>query len=176
MSRSGSRKRAATTTESLLHEHGRQWHAMLWRIVQDTAVAEELLQEVALRLMRRLAEPDPPADPAAYATSIAVNLAFDHVRARSRHRPREDPYSAADLATADPAPPAVAEQSELRELILAAAARLPEETREAFSRHYLAGESYHEIARAMDKSPQQVRGLCHHAVRLLRTQLREKGD
>ena len=69
------------------------------------------------------------------------------------------------------APPPARPSADLLDRVLLLAADLPEQTRDAFLLHHVAGEPYAAVAAKLNKTPQQVRGLCHHAIRLLRNRL-----
>jgi RNA polymerase sigma factor (sigma-70 family) len=150
----------------LLAQEGRSFHALLTRLTLDPHAAEDLMQELFLKLATNpafAAARNPPA----YARQSAIHLALDWRRAqRPTHSlPVTDPL---DLA---PSAYERLTQKEQWSQLLDAAANLSGQTREAFVLHYLDGMSFAEIAGHLGKTPHQVRALCHKAVDHLRQQL-----
>ena len=151
----------------LLHTEGRPLHALLTRLTLDPHAAEDLMQDLFLKLA---ANPAFAAakNPGAYLRQSAIHLALDW-------RKRKRPAANTNLPEpCDPAPlPGVAAAThEQWSHILDIAADLPPATREAFVLHYIHQLPFNEIAAAMDKTPHQVRGLCHKAISALRSKLR----
>ena len=150
----------------LLSREGPALHTLLSRLTLDRHAAEDLLQEVFLKLTASPAFRE-AARPHAYLRQSAINLALDWRRAR-----RNKPVAMA-TDVPDPASPANA-ATELREewnKVLDAATELNGLTREVFVLHYLEEQSFTEIATLLGKTPHQVRGLCHKAIRYLREKL-----
>jgi len=122
--------------------------------------AEELTQEVFLRVSRG---PVPEADDArrrAWVFRIARNLALNHVRDDRR---RGTP---ADLDDASAAP-----TQELAVAVREALGRLAPQDREVFLMRETAGLSYNDIASACNLSPDAVRSRLHRARQQLRDAL-----
>lgn len=127
----------------------------------NAADAEDILQDMWLKLDRL--QSGPVASPDAYLHKMALNLANDLVRQRSRSHARDaawlDASSGDDLSgESDPAPSPerlVAGRQELLRLSAAVAA-LPDRAREVFQRHRLNGESHSDVAAAMGISKSAV--------------------
>ena len=150
----------------LLAQEGRSLHVLLTRLTLDPHTTEDLMQELFLKLATNpafAAARNPPA----YARQSAIHLALDWRRAqRATHSlPVTDPL---DLA---PSAYERLTQKEQWSQLLDAAAELPGQTREAFVLHYLDGASFAQIAEHLDKTPHQVRALCHKALDTLRERL-----
>ncbi len=156
----------------ILSRHGAELHALLTRLTLRAGVAEDLLQELFLKL--RSAEGFARAsDRKAYAFRAAVNLACDWRRARRLTEPlRIEPPAAAE------APLDRMIDAEELEQVLDALPSLSELSRQVLVLRYLQHEDTAEIARQLDRTEHQVRGLCSRALAQLRDLLRpahEKG-
>lgn len=148
----------------LLDVEGPRLHALLNRMTLSEDVAEDLMQELFLKLNRSKAF-DRADAPAAYAVRAAVHLAFDW---RRRQKRRSESNSipgdlAADCSSSDE----LDNRDEL-EGVLDAMARLPNLQREIVVFHYLHHQSYEVIGGQLGKTAHQVRALCHKAVVQLR--------
>lgn len=137
--------------------------ALLTRLTLRPDLAEELIQELFLNLARS------PAfrkanDPTAYAFQAAIHLAM---KARQQ-RLKRFAQLPADLTAATVPPLESLVRGEQADQVLAALAELSAQARDAAVLHFIEQRSYEEIAAAMNKSPHQVRGLCHDALRQLR--------
>ncbi|MGO8750240.1 MAG: RNA polymerase sigma factor [Thermoguttaceae bacterium] len=149
----------------LLDDHGARLHAILVRLTLREDVAEDLMQELFLRLAssKRLGE---ARDRVAYAIRVAVNLALDRRRARRRGPSTE--LAKDDLAVHSRSPLAELVRREELEQVLDAISSLPRPGREIVVRRYLEQQDYKTIARELGKTPHQIRGLCHKAIARLR--------
>jgi RNA polymerase sigma-70 factor (ECF subfamily) len=152
----------------LLETHGPELHALFTRLTLRAGVAEDLLQDLFLKLQKSdgLAR---AANPRAYLFRAAMHLAFDWRRAQRRMEPLDS-----DPAARMPLPLDTLVDAEELELVLAALDHLSEGSREVVVRHYLQHQEYAEIAADMGKTEHQVRGLCSRGLDQLRTVLRTK--
>jgi RNA polymerase sigma factor (sigma-70 family) len=146
----------------ILDTHGAELHALLTRLTLRCEVAEDLLQELFLKL-RRSRGFARATDRKAYAIRAAVHLAFDWRRTRRMTEP---------LASD---PPGVAGSPlerlvDLEELdrILDAMQKLSELSRQVLVLHYVEHQDYARIAEQLGKTEHQVRGLCHKGLTKLR--------
>jgi RNA polymerase sigma-70 factor (ECF subfamily) len=150
---------------ALLSAAGPRLHALLLRLTFNPDLAEELMQELFLKLSR--SRPFRQArDPVAYAFRAAIHLALDARQQKSKPAPLPDALAA---HTTDPAH-ALLHQEDCQRL-LAVLASLSPQAREAATLHFIQQHSFEETARLMDKTPHQVRALCHDALRQLRAKL-----
>jgi RNA polymerase sigma-70 factor (ECF subfamily) len=134
-------------------------------IVRDSHEAEDVTQNVFAKLMtaiHRYEEREVPF--AAWISTVARNLALDHVRAR-RQIPVEE------VRTSDEGHDQVGfERSQsLREALL----RLPAEQREVLVLRHIAGLTPREIADRLGKSEGSIHGLHHRGRGALKTALVE---
>lgn len=149
----------------LLDEHGPRLHALLLRITLSPEAAEDLLQDLFLRLNRQGTFAS-IRDPLGYAVRTATRLAFDWRRSYRRRRDGE-------ALTEDPAAREGCEPNQLEfredlQAVLHSIAQLSEASREVVVLRYLEGETYEAIAEQLNKTPHQVRALCQKGVLRLR--------
>jgi RNA polymerase sigma-70 factor (ECF subfamily) len=150
----------------LLDAHGAGLHALLTRLTLREEVAEELMQEVFLKLhaAKDLGRIDCWY---AYARRTAINLAFDWRRRQAIRRACSlDVLS--DRASETDGPLGQLIASEELEQVLAAIGRLHGASREVFVLRYIQQSSYEEIAAQLGRNVHQVRALCFRALSTLR--------
>jgi RNA polymerase sigma factor (sigma-70 family) len=150
----------------LLDESGPSLFALLTRLTLRQDTAEELMQELFLRLSDGTGLEGIDC-PAAYARRTAINLAFDW-RRRSRRRETVPLEAIAEPLCHSPGPLADLVAAEEIEEILAAVARLNGLSREAFVLRYIQQESHEAIAAQLGKTPHQIRALCFRAMQQVR--------
>jgi len=152
----------------LLAREGSHLHALLMRLTLDAHAAEDLMQELFVKVATGPAFRS-ARNPTAYLRQAAIHQALDWRRNRRRHATLMDRLP----ESPDPAPAALdrAAQHEQWQRILDAAADLPGLTREAFFLHYLQQQTHDEVAAHLGKTAHQVRGLCHKAISQLRLAL-----
>jgi RNA polymerase sigma-70 factor (ECF subfamily) len=140
-------------------------------ITKDPSAAEEIVVDTFARAHRALArlEPDDSLRPWLYR--VAVNLSYNR-------RPRKNVIlssleDAADetLANEEGSPSSIAEQAELRRLVIAAVDELGPKHRLVVVLHYLNGLNLTEIAEVVDCPVGTVKSRLHYALRRLRTHL-----
>jgi RNA polymerase sigma-70 factor (ECF subfamily) len=167
----------AGSFELLLNKYRRPLVNYLNRMVQNQAVAEELAQEVFLRVYRARATYEPAAKFTTWLFRIATHLALNALR-DSRHQRREQ---SVDGAGAEGQPPQLADQRANREdqllaetrlaAVRQAVARLPEKQRAAVLLHKYEGMDYAQIADALGCSVSAVKSLLFRAYESLRVSL-----
>ncbi len=152
----------------LLETDGPRLHALLFRITLHEDAADDLFQDLFLRMSNSAAflRAD---NPVAYVFRCASNLAFDWRRSRQRRMRREvDAGVAADEADEESPPLRNMIVREELNKVLNAVERLPESQREVIVMRYLQQLSHLEIAAQTGRTAQQVRGLCAKAIHRLR--------
>lgn len=154
----------------------------MYRMAHDRAVAEELAQEVFLRVYRSRHGYNADAKFTTWLYRIATNLAVNHARDRRAQRAdfavrldAADPETGATLDLADGAP--TAEQNLLRRERLAAIRRqvqnLPERQRVAVIMHKYQELDYRQIAAVLGLSESATKSLLFRAYEALRERLKE---
>jgi len=150
----------------LLEKSGAGLYALLTRLTLREDVAEELMQELFLKLNG--AKDQGGIDCwYAYARRTAINLAFDW-RRRQKIRRSCSLNGLLERASDDRAPLSRLIESEELEQVLAAIGRLHGTSREAFVMRYLQQDSYEKIAEQLGRTVHQVRALCYRAMSTLR--------
>ena len=149
----------------LLDKSGASLYALLTRLTLREDVAEELMQEIFIKLskyngLRKI------QDWNAYAYRAAVNLAFDWRRRQKRACLSLDDVP--PLASKDNSPLINLINSEQSQEMLEAISRLNKAPRQAIVMHYIQQQSYEDIAKQINKTTHQVRALCHNAINRLR--------
>lgn len=150
----------------------------LARMVEDRAVAEELAQEVFLRVYRNRDGYEPSAKFTTWLYRIATNLALNSIRDRRRERF----HRSLDEAPEEGAAPVQAvdqranrEQELLKEARLeavrSAIGTLPEKQRAAVLMHKYQELDYEQIGQALGLSVSAVKSLLFRAYETLRVRL-----
>jgi len=149
----------------------------------DRATAEDLCQEVFLRVHRGLPEFDGSARFHAWIHTIATNVAItEHRRRRAKKRGRttvsiDAPVAGTDDLFVEPAgrerdPGDRAHQSDFVARVRACVRELPDEFRDAVVLRDMEGLSYEEIASVLDLPPGTVRSRIHRGRLLLQDKLK----
>ncbi len=141
---------------TLFARYSKLVYSATYRVLRDPHLAEDMVQEVFLRLWRK---PDSYSSSrgrlTTWLTSVARNRAVDEVRSRSR-RYRHETASPEEAERELPAPPTddpalTAEQSDQRRLILVALSKLPDEQRKTITLAYFGGYTQQEIAEILEQ-------------------------
>src|SRR5438445_10924847 len=156
--------------EEIARDYGRFLYTVAYRLTGNRDDAEDLVQEVLLRVRRGL-ETYKPGSMEGWLSRIATNAFLDEVR-RRRRRP-------VDLLPDDPdwvLPPAAAADAALAAEVLpddveAALLRLPEDFRAAVVLCDVVGLPYQEIGEALGVPVGTVRSRIHRGRALLRKAL-----
>jgi RNA polymerase sigma-70 factor, ECF subfamily len=153
----------------LLDRSGASLHALLTRLTLRQDVAEELMQDLFLKLIAAREQGGVDCWHA-YARRTAINLAFDWRRREKSRRscPLDESLECVSQAGL---PLSKLIESEELEQVLAAIGRLRGSSREAFVLRYIQQESYEDIAKQLGKTPHHVRALCSRAMSALRDQV-----
>jgi RNA polymerase sigma-70 factor (ECF subfamily) len=140
--------------EEMVRQYSRRIYNLAYRFTGNRAAAEDLTQEVFLRLYRTLEQYDPrEGDLSSWLMRVARNLIIDDYRRRAR-TPAQNGEDLAEheyhlRADEREDPHALVERRELSEQIHAALAKLSPELRACVILRDLEGLSYQEIAEAL---------------------------
>lgn len=149
-----------------LDKSGAELFTLLTRLTLRQDVAEELMQELFIKLSRSRGPDNKAGTWDAYARRAAINLAFDWRRARRHAALPLDQVP--EPVSNDGSPLGGLIHSEELQETLDAIGRLKKASREALIRRYIQQESYDHIAEQMGKTSHQVRAMCSRAVNHLR--------
>ncbi len=152
----------------------------LGRMVQDRATAEDLAQEVFLRVYRARKQYAPSAKFTTWLFRIATNLALNSLR--DNRRQRLEVSIDAPASDDEDAPPRELPAREMRidehmierdrtEFIRRAIASLPEKQRAAVLLHKYEEMDYADIAKVLECSESALKSLLFRAYESLRVQL-----
>jgi RNA polymerase sigma-70 factor, ECF subfamily len=167
--------------ELLLRKYRTPLVNFLFRMVRDTAVAEDLAQEVFLRVYRARQEYAPSAKFTTWMFRIATNLALNSVRDNRHRRMEISMDQPVDMGEEEQRPievpdraPSVEQELVARvraEMILKAIHSLPEKQRAAVLLHKYQELDYDEIARVLECSESALKSLLFRAYETLRVEL-----
>lgn len=159
--------------EGLFRAHHARVLQAAYRITGNAGDAEDVLQTIFLRLLRREETPDLAPSPGAYLHRAAVNAAVDLLRRRQRQSSVPLESLADDLhAGTDEDPSEQQRAQELRRWLRSALARLGENAAEIFALSCFEGLGNTEIAEVMGMTPNAVGVVLHRVRRQLREELR----
>jgi RNA polymerase sigma-70 factor (ECF subfamily) len=129
------------------------------RLTGDSHAAEDVTQEVFLKVHRAADRLDPDRHPRPWITTITYNAVRDVARRRST-RP-EDPVDAGEIGERNPSAPDTPEDALLRrereQMLEKALSELDEQSRAVVILHDFGGHSHEEIAEIIDASHAAVR-------------------
>ena len=152
----------------LLDKSGADLYALLTKLTLREDVAEELMQELFIKLNNSTGIGS-VANWNAYARRSAINLAFDWRRSQKQKVLALEQVS--EPVSNEHPPLGKLIHSEEMQATLDAVGRLKKSSREVLVMRYLQQESYDNIAEQLGKTSHQVRALCSRAIRNLRNML-----
>src|SRR5580704_12905169 len=152
---------SANLPEEELERVFREHHAMVfraaYRVTGNADDAEDVLQTVFLRMVKRDAGADKVENMASFLHRAAVNAALDLVR--SRQNVRSVPLDELEPVLSEPAhrsPERIRHSGEIREWLRGALARLNPRIAEMFMLRFFDGKDNPEIARLLETTPGTV--------------------
>ena len=161
----------------LLEKHRASVIHFVYRLVQEQAIAEELAQEVFLRVYRSRSSYAPTAKFKTWLFRIATHLALNWLRderhARGQERLDDGPADLPARQISDRRPSVEQEMVHevKREEIRQAVAALPEKQRAAVLMHKYEEMEYTQIAKVLGCSDSAVKSLLFRAYEALRARL-----
>lgn len=140
--------------ESLLKVHSRKVYSLCYRFTGRTAEAEDLTQEIFIKIFQTLKSYDQAQGTfTTWMTRVARNHLVDHYRRTKRDRATssldEEPGAVETQVSTGPGPMAGVESRERRELIQEGLNKLSPDLREAVILRDLHDLDYDEIARVL---------------------------
>lgn len=172
--------------EILLNRHRKPVFNFILRFVQSRELAEDLLQEAFLRVIRSAANYKRQAKFTTWLYTIARNLCVDQSR-RAKHRRAQSldaPMSASagsgtllDVVAGDDLPSdRVAVSKEIHKKLHAALAELSEEQREVFLMREFLDMPFKQISEVVGVPENTVKSRMRYALQKLRLELEEYSD
>ena len=158
------------TWEEVARDHGRFLYTVAYRLTGDHQDAQDLVQEVLLRVRRGLATYE-PGSMEGWLSRITTNAFLDELRRRKR-RPADAVAEVPESALAvEGDPEAVLARTNLPDDVQDALRRLPADYRAAIVLCDVLGYDYAEIARQLDVPIGTVRSRIHRGRAQLRRML-----
>jgi RNA polymerase sigma-70 factor (ECF subfamily) len=167
--------------ETLVERYQNRLVGILFHLVGNLQEAEDLCQEVFLRIYKARKGYRPRSKFSTWLFTIANNLALNHLRSRGRTSALPIARSGTDsqpavavgqqLEAREGTPSAQMRQAELADLVREAVALLSEDQKMAVLLNKFEEMSYAEIAAIMGRSPAAVKSLLARARDQLRQQL-----
>ena len=149
----------------LLEKQGPNLHALLTRLTLREEVAEDLMQELFIKLAgsKRLDKVD---NLGAYVRTTAMNLAFDWRRKESRLNTCSDEYVEA-VSEDRPALHRLIDNEQIQQ-VLNATEQLNDLQRQVFVLRHIEQYSFEQVAQEVGKTPHHVRALASRALSRVR--------
>ena len=164
--------------EILVRRHQRRILNLIYRSIGDRIQAEDVAQEVFLRVWRAAEDYKPKAKFTTWVYRITVNLCLDVLKESHRRKPFADLYAVAENHSGNdevlngcesaPSPEELLIDAEESDRIVAALQALPTNQRLAVVLSKFDGLSYHEISRILGCSESAVESLLVRAKKTLR--------
>jgi RNA polymerase sigma-70 factor (ECF subfamily) len=166
----------------LVQKYRRPMLGFMYRMAHNSAVAEDLAQEVFLRVYRSRGNYEASAKFTTWLYRIASNLAVNHARDTRHERPEntvslDEPDHETGLTMDVPDDSLTAEENIVKRERLAAIRQrvqaLPERQRIAVIMHKYQQMDYRQIADVLKLSESAIKSLLFRAYETLRVQLKE---
>ncbi|TFH65301.1 MAG: sigma-70 family RNA polymerase sigma factor, partial [Gemmatimonadales bacterium] len=171
-----------TAYRELIRRYERPVFSLIFRMVRDRELSEDLSQETFVKVLKSIASYRPEFKFSSWVFKIANNTAIDHLRRReldtlsiegSPHAMTPEAVEATALQLGSPrsSPLEALEAKELGGTIEAAIRELRPEYRSCILLRHVEGRSYEEIAEIMDLPLGTVKTYIHRARNELRVTL-----
>jgi RNA polymerase sigma-70 factor (ECF subfamily) len=171
----------------LVRRYERPVFSLIFRMVRDSATAEDLAQDTFIKVLNHIDKYRPEFKLSSWLFKIANNVAIDHLRRRqiatismsgSPHAGTASEVEATsfDIASTDESALDALESKELGSAIEKAIGRLRPEYRSCILLRHVEGRSYEEIAATLDLPLGTVKTYIHRARQELRESLQHLRD
>jgi RNA polymerase sigma-70 factor (ECF subfamily) len=153
---SGTQAKPADAFEAIFRTHWNKVCSLIYRLVGDPDEAEDLALETFWRLYRTFRDGSPGANPGGWLYRVAVNLGYNHLRARTRRTRYEQEAGKLVLdRSGEENTAADAEKRIEAQLVRKALAGMKQRSAQILVLRH-SGVSYAEIAAALNISPGSV--------------------
>ncbi|MCC6123946.1 MAG: sigma-70 family RNA polymerase sigma factor [Pirellulales bacterium] len=159
----------AAAFEELVLRYQDRLMTILRHLAGDAGQAEDLAQEIFLRVYRSRKTYEPSAKFATWFFTIANNVVSNSLRSRSRRHEHtvasrdSGPQDVLLAASSGQMPARLLDKAEMREIVRMALESIPERQRLAVLLCKFEGLSYADIAAALEATPQAVKSLLARA-------------
>ena len=155
--------------------HGGAAYSLARRLLNDRELAEEILQEVFLRLWNNPERFDPERGSLrAYLLAQTHGRAVDLLRSETSRRRREEREARESTSVGDDIEREVIDLT-VSEKVKEVVAGLPVDERQAIELAYFGGHTYRQVAVMLDAPEGTVKSRIRSGLRRLRTDLAEAG-
>ncbi|MHC4934223.1 MAG: RNA polymerase sigma factor [Planctomycetota bacterium] len=162
--------------DAVVATHGRKVFTLSVYLLGNREEAEDVTQEVLVRLWRRGGEVAPERI-GAWLVRVTRNACIDAIRRRKQDTSVDiDGVAATALRESAPGPEALSHASQLGRRILRSLEKLSEPGRSVVILREIQGLSYQEISDVLEMPINNVRVTLHRGRRRLREELREVHD
>jgi RNA polymerase sigma-70 factor (ECF subfamily) len=143
----------------IIERYSPRIHSIAYQMVGNSEDAQDIAQEVCLRLYSSLDKFDPKHSFTTWLYRVTVNLSIDYQRrsARHRHVSLDEMEDETGFEDRRPRPDSRAERNELRGVVSQLVQDLPLKQRKVFVLRDLQGFSSEEVAEILKCSPVTVR-------------------
>jgi len=160
----------------IFRRYDKRIYPFVLKMIKTNAVAEELTQEIFIKLWFNRQKLNVVNNPSSYLFTIAANHTLDHIRKKLNERKMLNSLS--DILTNNSSNNA--EESMLfrdcEALVQQAVLGLPAQQKKVYTLSRQQGLSNEEIARQLNLSPNTVRNHLSEALRSIRAFLEQKGQ
>ena len=156
----------------LFHLYADRLHAAVYNYTKSQFIAEELVQEVFIRLWNHRSQLREVLDPTAYLYRMVFNHINTYLKGTANERRILD-KAQSWIAPAQNGPLQQLETNEIARIITAAVERLPNQKKIIYRLSREQGLSYQEIAEQLHLSPNTVKNHLVEAMKLLRGYLKD---
>jgi RNA polymerase sigma-70 factor (ECF subfamily) len=165
------RRGEANALGVLFERHHARVHSLCYRLTGDASIADDLVQESFLRVLKYSKGFDARAAFTTWLYRLVRNVCLDHMNAQARNRTRVEIMKreqAVDHDGRDPSDP-----DPRLETVRAALYELPPDKREVLVLSRYEGLSYAEIAEVCETTVGAIKVRAHRALRDLRRKFEE---
>jgi len=165
----------------LVELHQDRIYGVIFRMVREPTLAEELTQDVFIKAFRNLSSFRGDARFSTWVYRIAVNICHDQREsAAARNRARETSLDSPELSHLDPPAPKsrpdeAMEASEIAEAFETSLSALEPKYQEAFLLRHQEGLNYEEIAQVLGVTLSNAKVRVHRAREMVLVALRSRG-
>jgi RNA polymerase sigma-70 factor (ECF subfamily) len=160
--------------EELVRAETPRLHGIAWRIVGDTALAEDVVQEVFVRILERRSPVRRGGAASAWLARVTAHAAIDLSRRRTARRRREEVHAMAEAKQGEEARDAVAD-AEIGVLVAEGLDTLPVDVRAAIWLTVVEGDSLRRAGDAIGLPPTTIHRRVHEGLETLRQFLARRG-
>ena len=153
------------------YQDGVYWYCL--KLLKDDSLAEDILQEVFLRLWRNRERIDLNKSLKSYIYTAAHNLCINALRDQKLARDKIKDIGDKDSHNYDPA--AIASENQLKEALLVAIEDLPEKCREVFKLSRQDGLSQKEISKKLGIGIKTIETHIGNAIKKIKSSLKNSG-